>query len=243
MVFRKTPAGRAHEEALPDLVGDVGFDLDLEERKARQRAGPTTEESEILRLVNGEATVQEIVDRCPLEEFDVHRMLCDFLSRRLIEEVTPFETASAAKSPRAVKVFVARAAQAAMAAAALWSLVHLGSNSLAPWKAGAAQRETDLLRTYVSHGRLERIESAIEMFYLDAGAIPERLDALVRGGYLRERDLLDPWGHAYEYRLLSEGYVLTSRDAKGRPEQGLALTHRFSPAQRMMLEGPASSGP
>ncbi len=192
--------------------------------------------------MDGRTSVQDLVDQSAQGEFDVHRILYDLLNRSLIEEAPPEETPQGKERMDAGGALVVRAALIVLAAASLASVVTLGSNSLAPWRVGSARSETDSLRAYVSRGRLERIEGALQMFYLDTGAAPDALEILVRGGYLDSRDLLDPWGRAYGYDLSREGYRLFGRDVGGEPRQELTLIHRFSPAQRMILEGPAYVG-
>ena len=65
--------------------------------------------------------------------------------------------------------------------------------------------------------RLEQIEKAIQVFYLDAGVVPaDAWSLLARNGYLRGGDLLDPWGRPYGYELSAGGYQLFGLDADGR---------------------------
>ena len=45
------------------------------------------EEQDVLHMVDGRHTIQDLVDRCPLGEFDTYRILYDLLDRGLIEEV------------------------------------------------------------------------------------------------------------------------------------------------------------
>jgi hypothetical protein len=57
-----------------------------ERGKDKLRISP--DERDILHLVNGRATVQDIVDMSALAEFDVYRMLFELLNRDFIEEAT-----------------------------------------------------------------------------------------------------------------------------------------------------------
>jgi hypothetical protein len=248
MIFRRTDAGRLYATASP-AADDLDFDLDLfagGEKPAkgqRKTPAPSPDEREILRLLDGKGTVQDVVDRSSLGEFDVHRLLYDFLQRELIEEV-PDEKLPDSRGKAAPTVDVAgRAAVAAVAVLTALSIATSALNPLAPWKLGAASREGDRLRQYVSLGRLERLESAIQTHYLDTGTAPEHLGALVSGGYLRQDDLLDPWGRPFLYKLERDGYALGARNAAGEVEAGSTLAHRFTPSQRMILDGPAMLSP
>lgn len=80
--------------------------------------------------------------------------------------------------------------------------------------------------------QIESLSSALDLFYMDAGRYPtsaEGLDALEKrpseienwnGPYLKgSRVPLDPWGHAYRYRTLSDHlppYEIVSFGSDGR---------------------------
>jgi len=80
--------------------------------------------------------------------------------------------------------------------------------------------------------QIESLSSALDLFYMDAGRYPtgvEGLDVLAtrlsdvenwNGPYLKgSRVPLDPWGHAYRYRIVSDHqppYEILSFGADGR---------------------------
>jgi len=80
--------------------------------------------------------------------------------------------------------------------------------------------------------QIESLSSALDLFYMDAGRYPssaEGLDALEKrptdvenwnGPYLKGSHVpLDPWGHVYRYRMLSDHlppYEITSFGPDGR---------------------------
>lgn len=243
MVFRKNALGREYERAGAPELADQGFDLDLPgARKGpdskKESLAPSHEELEILRLLDGRSSVQDVVDQSSPGEFDVHRILYELLRRELIEEVPPEGDDAAARRASSGARLLAHAALVALAAGALASLLTQRFNPLLPWRLGAARAESDALRSCTERGRLERVESALQMFYLDAGALPNELEILQRGGYLGARDLEDPWGRPFSYELSHDGY----RVASGEQREGGELLHRFSPSERMILEGPAYAG-
>ena len=49
--------------------------------------GVLTEERDVLRLVDGRATVQEIAERLTFGEFDSYRILAELLTRNLVVEI------------------------------------------------------------------------------------------------------------------------------------------------------------
>jgi len=203
--------------------------------------GATAEEAAILRCLDGQTTVQELVDRSAAGEFDVYRTLLDLLQRGCIEEKPAGEGRRSVRRPGSRAIFE-RLALALLGASALFALATLRANPLVPWRLAAVRRQSDDLRAYASRGRLERVERAVQMFYLDTGTVPEDLEILARGGYLERRDLLDPWGRPFAYRRAPDGYRLSGRDPEDEPDASLTLVHRFSPSQRMILEGTAYVG-
>jgi hypothetical protein len=242
VVFRRTAAGAALEAPVRSIVEadiDLGFGAAGEAFGDSEGVRLSVEEREILRMVDGKATVQDLVDRSSLGEFDTYRILYELLTRNLVEEVRQQVVADVLgglERRRNILGFLGKAA-ALLLAAAMMSTV--ADNPLTPWRLMATGEETDRLRAYASRGRLERIERALQVFYLDVGAVPEALPTLARHGYLRPPDLLDPWGREYGYQLLAGGYRLEGLDSVGRPSEDLTVNRRFGTVQRMLIEGRA----
>ena len=245
MALRKTGAGLAFEEAARAAADDDSdFNLDLfgEASTAPQTSTPSVEEAEILRLLDGRGTVQDVVDRSSLGEFDVHRVLCDLLQRGLAEEVPAATRIDPKRVVHVREALESRAAIALVFVLVAVSVATIAFNGFVPWRLGSARRDKDRLREYVARSRLERVERAIQTFYLDSGRTPDGLAALVGGGYLGAEDVLDPWGHAVEFEARPDGYVLAGSGASGKASEGLTLVHRFTASQRALLDGPASGG-
>ncbi|HEX5044034.1 MAG TPA: DUF4388 domain-containing protein [Candidatus Polarisedimenticolaceae bacterium] len=231
MVFRQTAAGRALDAPLRSLVDAPSPPSEQDE------AHVSPDELQILHLVDGKRRVQDVVERSSLGEFDAYRMLYELLNRNFIEEVTladaPVQAAAGVLGPS----LLPRVLLGLLAAAALVSLLTLHLNPLTPWQLSGAGTQTERLKTFASRGRLERIARSLEVFYLDTGSLPPRLDLLAGAGYLSAADLLDPWGRPYAYQLAAQGYGVAGRTPAGAISEALTLTHRFSAAQRMVLEG------
>ena len=237
LVFRQTAAGRELDAPPRSLM--EGLPLSGEGGEARI----SSDELQVLHLVDGKRRVQDVADRSSLGEFDTYRMLYELLNRNFIEEVTladaPMQAAAEALGPSALP----RILVGVVVALSLVSLFTLHLNPLRPWHLAGAGAQTERLKTFASRGRLERIERSLEVFYLDTGTLPGNLDLLASAGYLSGSDLLDPWGRPYAYQLASQGYGLAGRTPAGGISEALTLTHRFSPAQRMVLEGGVVSAP
>jgi hypothetical protein len=237
LVYRKTEQGERLDTPVASIVeADVDLALDraeAEDAPSDPALGP--EERDVLHMVNGRYTVQDIVDRCPLGEFDTYRILYDLLDRNLIEEVREesSERADAAEDRRARIRAAALSGVVFLLAAA--SVVTLPGNPASPWRLARAGADTDALNAYASRGRLERIEKALRVHYLDRGTLPARLSDLVDAGCLRPSELSDPWGRPYAYEGDSTGYAIAGTGPTGEPSGSLVLRRRLLPSQRLLL--------
>ena len=247
MLFRKTEAGGALDVPVASLL-ETDIDFGFQDAPVAERDGGqiriSAEERDVLHMVDGRSTVQDIVDSSPLGEFDVYRLLHELASRNLIEEsrsiVLPGAGGAAPEVSRSAWLSVA--AQVVVLALAALGAVTIATNPLTPWRLVGRSDETELLRTYASRNRVERIEAALQTYYLDRGTLPERLDGLVFSGILRDSDVVDPWGRAYGYTVDVTGYRIEGRGADGEIREDLVVRHPFSASQRMVLEGGAADG-
>jgi hypothetical protein len=248
MVFRRSAAAGGLELAAaaapvePEIEFDFGFDLDREaagEKVAESTAKAddtielTAEEQHLLARVDGTRTVREICDLVALGDFDTYRLLADLLARNLIEEVPRGRSRENQPVHRAgwerLRVAGGMAMIGILAAA---SLVTLRANPFTPWRVLAGQPAGQELRRYVSLSRLQRIERALTVFYLDAGTLPSELSLLVHGRYVVPEDLTDSAGRAFAFQLSPGGWRLAA-DAEDPGD--LTVTRSFNPAQQLML--------
>jgi len=241
MVFRKTPAGAALDVPVASILDT---DIDVDFATAGSPAGKpvriSAEERDVLHMVDGECTVQDLVDTSPLSEFDVYRLLYELLTRNLIQEVKVSVVAGVAPDEAVASRWASVVLQVAVFGLAAVGLVTLPTNSLTPWRVVEGREETALLKTYTSRSRLERVERALQMYYLERGGMPQVLGRLATEGFLSPADLNDPWGRPYEMRLDSTGFEIAGRGAVGEVRADLLVRHAFSTSQRMVLEGGAS---
>jgi hypothetical protein len=246
IVFRATEAASTVEPEVESLVeDDVDFQFGFEGEAEPESAPPETDaalrlssdERQILSLVDGERTVQEIADRSSLGDFDTYRILAELLTRDLIEEVptervTPTVSAGSGVGARVLGV----ALFLALAIGVIVSVISLPDNRMAPWSVAAGSRAPERLQLAASRAKLERLGQAVQVFYLDAGTYPAHLDLLAQHGYVEPRSLLDPWGRAYGYSLSAGGYQLQGLGPDGMASSELRLSRVFSATQRMMLD-------
>jgi hypothetical protein len=243
VLVRTEAAGELDVESMVDR--DIEIDLELDGTSPHTEQKPpsegriklSAEEREVLNLVDGKRTASEISERTTLGEFDTYRILADLLTRNLIEEVKrPTATDVATKKRGTLDHLLQGALNTMILLAVLAALATLNANPLSPWRVAGEGDGTLKLRYYASHARLERIEGAIQVFYLDAGVLPPTLEPLAINGYVRESDLVDPWGRPYGYVLSPGGYRLFGMDADGNPSSELTLAHNFNTVQRMLLD-------
>jgi hypothetical protein len=248
MVFQKTEAALQAYHSVESIdQNDIEFDLsfDADMNAEASAASPQNEEVslssddlEILQLVDGVSTVERLNDRTILSDFDTYRVLADLLTRNLIDEVqVNVPKAVASKQSHAGRTASRWLLNLILACTAVISLGTLQDNPWTPWKMGGEVATPEELRGYSTHARLERLEQAITVYFLDAGLFPENLSSLAESGYIDPADQLDPWGRPFGFEISSGGYQLFSIPAHGQPtDPELTISHRFSASQRMMLE-------
>ncbi len=246
MVFRRTEAGNHTDLAVESIAEadiDYGFGFEGSTEggvallEKTEKITLTAEEREVMSLVDGSRSAEAINARSNLGEFDTYRVLADLMTRNLIEEVRRPTAAAAAEKPRGLLDKVLKVALSGMIVIAVaLAVATLGDNPLTPWRLGNRDEGIERLRFYSSQVRLEQIEKAIQIHYLDVGSFPRSLERLAAHGYLAPEDLIDPWGRPYAYSSFEGGYQLAGLDGGGGEREELTIAHRFSAVQRMMQE-------
>ena len=244
MVIAKTDAGAALDAPIASLLEtDIDFGLqDTSPEDGRTRKDEirlTAEERDVLHMVDGTSSVQDLVDASPLGEFDVYRILYDLFNRNLVHEVAVSVVAGVAPEEATRGRWASGVLQVAAWALAALGLATLPMNPWTPWSLAARGAETELLKTYESRSRIERLEWGLETYFLDRGALPQSLAALAGSGWFPASDTVDPWGRPYDFRVDAAGYEIAGAGPDGSPRDDLVVRHPFSAAQRMVLEGGA----
>lgn len=193
------------------------------------------EERKVYQLVDGKRMVQEITERCSLSEFDTCRILYELVGRQLIEEVK-----TAGQRPAAVAPIPAPAAPRAAPGALLgagYLILVVAAGGLVMRRAetivqgivrgGSAvpyltpfirPEEVGSIRDAIARSRMQRIDFAIQVYYLRNRGYPEALVRLVTDHLLRPSAILDPMGRPFGYEILPGGYrILFSPGGNGKP--------------------------
>ena len=188
----------------------------------------------MLQSINGVRSVREICDQSTLSEFDGYRGLCEFLSQSWIEIVQAPNVVSV--SPRSSSLVTVVASMLVFLSFGA-GLVTLSRNHLAPWRAAVIQEMASGLQDDADKLRLERIQSALRVYYLQTGSVPADLGELGRNSLLLPEALLDTNGRPYLFQADTGGYVLSRITGSGGIQSNLEIRKTFSAAQRAILEG------
>jgi uncharacterized protein DUF4388 len=208
---------RANVEIAPAAGG-----VEPEEGQEAARTVTLNEQERLVHsLVDGKRTVQEIVERCTLSEFDTCRALYDLISRQLLEEARPPEPKTPTAAPtRAARVEPSRALLGVGYLAIVLLLAGVLSQRAQNWRgqgdreeaivswlsALVDSRQVGAVRAAIGRSRLQRIDAAIQVYYLLNRGYPETLKYLVTSHLLKPDAIIDPWGRPFQYQVLPEGY-------------------------------------
>lgn len=186
----------------------------------------TRDEAAVFDLVDGRRSVQEIIDRVRMGDFEACKILYDLICRNLIAaEADPGSPARVGPRRRRIGPFLERAGYAALMGAVVLSLATITKSPfsgsprlLAP---RGALEEIDEL---ICRNRVERLDEAIQIYFLQKGFYPDDLKDLVRGRLVGETTLRDPWGRTFGFISTTDGYRIIAYDRGGveNPDRSVA---------------------
>lgn len=175
-------------------------------------------ERQVYRLVAPSRDVSKLIDLACVGEFETCKALLNLVGLGYLRAIEPTGQSEAVGDTQTgsgvgrIAVALARVVVTMLvlvALAAVASRVDLDAFSLSTSPASsyadpAAQR-------FIARAQVSRIEAALDVYRLERGELPDRLDALVEAGLLGREDLRYPWREAYYYRRTSPGdFVLLS---------------------------------
>jgi hypothetical protein len=189
----------------------------------------TPEEDRVFRRVDGERTVQAIIDAAGVGEFEVCRTLFDFLNRNLIApegrgETPALEEGEAKARASSMPGYAVAALVVLLAAAGL--LARLGSPFLVSGRPPVVEESWDLVIDGVTWSRLARLDQAIHAWKSTYGAPPQTLEELVEAGLVDRSYLRDPARRPFHYETGSGGYLLSAVDDAGQSRPDVVLDRR-----------------
>jgi hypothetical protein len=179
--------------------------------------------------VDGERTVQAIIDATGAAEFEVCRTLFDFLNRNLIApegrgETPALEEARAKGRGSSMPGYAVAALVVLLAVAGL--LARLGSPFLVTGRPPVVEEGWALVIDGVTWSRLARLDQAIHAWEATYGTLPQTLEELVGAGLVDRSYLYDPARRPFHYETASDGYLLSAVDDAGRSRPDVVLDRR-----------------
>jgi hypothetical protein len=182
------------------------------------------EERVVHSLLDGKRTVQEVVERSLLGEFETCRILYELINRQLLEEVRTRAPRAATVEKAAPRSLLAPLVQGIaylllvlLAGGAVfyhlqpWLFdVHQGRRVAAVLSPILSGPDIGLLEAALASDRLHQVDFALQVYYLLYRTYPPALTHLVSANLLRPADLLDLDGNLYGYEAMQDGYRLIS---------------------------------
>ncbi len=223
MVLEKVPLPTAPVlDTRPDIPGveDVlAFGSDTGARKPRTAADQVVrlsqEEMAVYQNVNGVFTVQEIVDRCGLNEFETCKALFELVNRHLIRPVAAAQEESGEAQPA---VFTPQAILDKILMPLFWvavvaSVIFLPFHPFGhfPGASSDFHRDRSIL---LSRLALERADSAVYTFKLLEGRLPSSLDEVATSKLMMLSGASDAFGDPLIYQANDSGFTLTLRSPR-----------------------------
>lgn len=191
----------------------------------------THEQERVIRLIDGPAFVQDLIDRSGLNEFDTCRSLYDLINMnyvQIVQEELP-ENLRIIEKEHQLPIWLPVALVITLGALSYfmnWNPVnHL-------FQSPAQMQESPISYEQETTLRLKHILAAIDIYYIKMGRLPESLNHLLGRGVVRERDLVDPLERPIVYRK-SDVDSSIEIYAEGRNLSGHALS---SNGQRISIK-------
>jgi len=170
----------------------------------------TSEQELIYNLVDGTRTVQEIIDRSLLGKFNASEILLDLSEMGLIE-MAGVRTPSLFKKVSMVNFREALAFvyYGAFLIFIFLLLIYFKPNFLYHFWDSKIERVDIEIPTHLVHKtQLDRIKNALEIYHLEKGQYPSRLEELISEKLLQKSDLFYRRGVSYQYELKDGRYFL-----------------------------------
>jgi hypothetical protein len=198
--------------------------------------GVSRSEAEVWKWIDGTRSVEDILERAFLSDFDVYKGLSELIDRSLIVEG---KVAKPAAAPQvAVPVRKVSWSSRSVGAWILLALLGVLGVLLVPRNPlnvllrppGEGRFAASVLKS-VSLARLTALERAVRVFYDASGQYPRSLEDLVVARIISEDATRDPYGRPYRYILRSEEgkFGLYGRNASGDIDLDLSFDRTLAP--------------
>jgi hypothetical protein len=189
---------------------DAAFDDAFAEKKKDENKGEFKSVGDSERAVYEKITpgrdVRKLIDVSLLGEFETCKALLNLIN---LEYIRPLSADGRAATTERNSVLLKLGqgvgnvgASMATLAAILFIAVQL-SGALSLASSPASSFADPAGQRFISRAQIKRIEAALEVFRLEKGEVPEKLDVLVQVGLLKPEELRYPWREQYYYRRVA----------------------------------------
>lgn len=217
LVRKKITSTAMTFERLRDLAPEGGdesrgdeVDAAFEEvGDAKADAGPGASERRVFALAEPERTVGKIIDLSRLGEFETCKALLNLVNAGHLRAIPPPKRSAASEVgayardwQQRVRQGAARLAATLAIAATLAGVAYTVSERGLAWTDPAGDRgfHDNGAQRFLARSQMARLAGALEVYRLERGRYPNRLDELVDAGLVAGRDLEYPWKEHYYYR-------------------------------------------
>jgi hypothetical protein len=170
----------------------------------------SSEQELIYNLVDGARTVQDIIDRSLLGKFNASEILVDLSGMGLIE-MAGVQTPGLIKKVSMVnfRQVLAFACYGGFLVLIFLVLFYFKPSFLQHfWDSKIERADVEAPMHLVHKTQLDRIKNALEIYYLEKGQYPHRLEELITAKLLQKSDLFYRKGASYQYELKDGKYLL-----------------------------------
>jgi hypothetical protein len=201
-----------------DGFGDAFDDAFAEKKKDENKGDFKTvgdSERRVFELItaNSRRDVRQLIDVSCLGEFETCKALLNLVNLEYLRAIYPEGKSRASGGPSFVERLGAAAARVGVTVGVLGLLGLVGSwidfDSVRLSASPSASYADPAAQHQISQAQISRIAAALDVYRLEKGEYPEKLEALVDAGLLAREDLHYPWRDGYYYRReASKPFVL-----------------------------------
>jgi competence protein ComGC len=189
---------------------DAAFDDAFAEKKKDENKGEFKSVGDSERIVYEKIgpgrDVRKLIDVSCLGEFETCKALLNLINLEYARPIYPDGRAPTAEGSgilRKISGGLGRLGASMLALGAILFVVAQVSGILTLANSPAATFADPAAQRFISRAQVKRIEAALEIFRLEKGEVPEKLDALVEAGLLKPEELRYPWREQYYYRRVA----------------------------------------
>ena len=191
---------------------DDAFDDAFAEEKPLEKKGEFASLDRSARNVFGFVTkgrdVRKIIDLACVGEFETCKALVNLVNLEYLKIIPSGGRANAlggqvSLGERVRGGFLRVVVMALVVAGLGFAATRVDLDSIGLTRAPVSSITDPAAQRFLSRAQLQRIGAAIEVYRLEKGSVPEKLDALVKSGLLAREDLRYPWHDAYYYRRVN----------------------------------------